>query len=207
MSETTTLWDRINEVGLVYWREITLGVLDIVGVGIGILWWRTNQIVPTKIEIITKEAGAATAVNLDVVAVDISGEVVNPGVYKLPGNLLIDDLLASAGGLTANSDTDWIAKNINKAEKIRNGMKIFIPALGSSALSGEANAVNIISASAKININQASQSDLEDLPGVGLVTAQKIIAGRPFITIEGLKEKKIVSSRIFEEIKDRIVAW
>ena len=55
-----------------------------------------------------------------------------------------------------------------------------------------------------ININTATQTELEALPGVGPVTAGKIIDGRPYQTLEELKTKKAVGNALFEKIKDKL---
>ena len=55
-----------------------------------------------------------------------------------------------------------------------------------------------------ININNASESELDSLPGIGKVTAQKIISGRPYQTIKELKTRKIVGNSTFEKIKNLI---
>ncbi len=56
----------------------------------------------------------------------------------------------------------------------------------------------------KVNINSATSSELDTLPGVGPVTAQKIIDNRPYKTLEELKEKKAVNKTTFEKIKDKV---
>ncbi len=56
----------------------------------------------------------------------------------------------------------------------------------------------------KININTGTATELDVLPGVGAITAQKIIDNRPYTTIEELKEKKAVNKSTFEKIKDKI---
>jgi competence protein ComEA len=58
--------------------------------------------------------------------------------------------------------------------------------------------------SSKISINSASEKELDTLPGIGEVTAQKIIQGRPYTSIEELKNKKIVKPTVYEKIKDLI---
>ena len=55
-----------------------------------------------------------------------------------------------------------------------------------------------------ININTSSQSQLEILPGIGPVTAQKIILGRPYGSVDELLGKKIVGTKVFDQIKERI---
>lgn len=55
-----------------------------------------------------------------------------------------------------------------------------------------------------IDINSATLADLRSLPGVGTVTAQKIVAGRPYASIEDLKARKIVSVKTYDKIRDRV---
>jgi competence protein ComEA len=203
MNQISNSWDRINKMGLVYWREITLGLLALVGVGVGLFWWKTTQVDQDRFEIVSSDSVLGTNVSSATVTVDVSGEVVNPGVYTLASNLRVDDALASAGGMTTKSNTNWIASNLNRAEHLRDGMKIYIPAIAEN----EANTVNNITANDKINLNIATTSELEELPGIGPATAQKIISNRPYTTVEELKSKKIIGAKVFDQIKDSVVAW
>ncbi len=57
-----------------------------------------------------------------------------------------------------------------------------------------------------IDINSASEQELDALPGIGKVTVGKIISNRPYEKIEALIEKKIVGRRVFEQIREKIVA-
>ena len=62
------------------------------------------------------------------------------------------------------------------------------------------------STTAKLDLNSASKDDLEQLPGIGPVTAQKIIDGRPYQAKNELVSKKIVGKAEYEKIKDKIIA-
>jgi len=64
-----------------------------------------------------------------------------------------------------------------------------------------------VSAIGLININTASSEDLDSLPGVGPVTADKIINGRPYQTINDLIDRKILTNKVFSQIKDKISAF
>jgi len=137
------------------------------------------------------------------IVIDVEGAVLNPGVYKLTTDKRMVDALAAAGGLSSDADRDWVEKNINLAGKLKDGLKIYIPRSGEEVLSendGSGTAVSVI------NINLASVSDLEMLPGVGEVTAKKIVDGRPYTSIDELLEKKIVGSATFEKIREKIAA-
>ncbi len=55
-----------------------------------------------------------------------------------------------------------------------------------------------------VNINFSSQIELDSLPGVGPVTANKIISGRPYNTLDDLVNKKVIGASLFEKIKSRL---
>lgn len=139
------------------------------------------------------------------IAVDVEGAVVNPGVYKLNPDSLLQDALIAAGGASEEADRDWMQKNLNLASKLTAGQKIYI------AKQGETGTITLIqdvesNSSGLININSASESELDSLPGVGPVTTDKIIAGRPYASINELVEKKIVGQATFDKIKEKITA-
>jgi competence protein ComEA len=135
--------------------------------------------------------------------VDVSGAVNKPGVYKLAYDVRIDDALAAAGGLTQGADIDYVSQNLNRAAKIKDGMKIYIPVKGEKQSSG--GSVNGVTAS--ININRATLSQIDSLPDIGSVRAQKIIDNRPYSYIEELVEKKILPQGVFEKVKEKISVY
>lgn len=138
------------------------------------------------------------------ISIDIEGAVVAPGVYKLNQGSIIKDALVSAGGLSSDADRDFIAKNINLASKLIDGTKIYIPKKGESL--SQIKGASTLSTDL-ININLASAENLDTLPGVGVVTAEKIINNRPYATINELLDKKVVSAKVFTQIKDKITAY
>lgn len=143
--------------------------------------------------------------------VDVEGAVASPGVYQIQEGSRIISALAAAGGLSASADRGWVAKNMNLAAKVADGGKIYIPALSAEASAGKQNlngSGNLLGVTAgKVNINTASQTEVEGLPGVGPVTAGKIISGRPYQSAEELKSKKIVGAALYEGIKDLIIVY
>lgn len=135
------------------------------------------------------------------IVVDIQGAVVSPGVYTLEANARIKDALIAASGLSSDADREWIARNLNQAAKVQDGAKIYIPAKGEQV---QAASTGVVSTSGLININTASSSELDKLPGIGPVTAQKIIDNRQYTAIEDLRSKNVVGQSVFEKIKDKI---
>ncbi len=143
--------------------------------------------------------------------VDIEGAVVRPGVYKLPQDSRIQDALVAAGGLSASADRNFVSKNINLAIKLSDGAKIYIPNVGeavssSSVLSGSSQ-TGTGGGGDLVSINSSSQAQLEALPGIGPVTVEKIIAGRPYGSVDELLKKKIVGGKVFDQIKDKITIY
>lgn len=139
--------------------------------------------------------------------IDIEGAVVSPGVYTLPGDSRIRDALSAAGGLSRTADEDKVAKGLNLSAKLTESMKIYIPAIGDSqavVLGSSTQVGDSSNPSGPVNINTASLSDLDNLPGVGPVTAQKIIDNRPYQDVSDLQTKKVVKSNVYSEIKDKV---
>lgn len=141
------------------------------------------------------------------ISVDVSGSVNKPGVYQLTDGTRIDAAIAAAGGFSQTANTEYISKYLNMAQKLSDGTKIYVPAIGEQAANTQIGTVAGTSIQAKVNINTASQSELESLPGIGPVTAEKIINARPYQQIEDLLNKKVVSQSVFEKIKDLVVLY
>lgn len=108
--------------------------------------------------------------------IDIKGSVRSPGVYELPLDARVQDAVKIAGGLTDEAD---IAK-LNLAEKLKDEMSIYVYRKGeqgsetNTTNSGQTNA----STDGKVNLNTASASDLQQIPGIGESKATAIIEFR-----------------------------
>lgn len=137
------------------------------------------------------------------ILIDVEGAVLHPGVYTLLSEARVQDALKKSGGLASNADKIWVEKNLNLATKLTDGAKIYIPVLG-EVLSGVATSSLAGSVGNMISINTASQVELDTLPGIGLITAEKIISNRPYGALEELVSKKVVSAKVFAGIKDSI---
>jgi competence protein ComEA len=156
---------------------------------------------------LVKQAASTIAKSDNAIRVDISGQVAHPGVYSFSKEDRIEQALQAAGGVTEKADPEYIVKQINLAQHLTDGMKIYIPSRGESPIVGAQTVLATTTASGGIiNINQASASELDTLSGVGPTTAQKIIAGRPYQSTEELVSKKVVSRAVFLKIKDTITA-
>ncbi len=154
------------------------------------------------------------------VVVDIAGAVYRPGVYRLKGDQRVQDALALAGGAKPNADLE----QLNLAAVLQDGTQLYIPLKGQATPEAQAEPVyqgkktdspyrssRAKTASSKalapgsININTASASELDRLPGIGPATAAKIIAYRKshsgfksvdeLIQVKGIGPKKLAAMR------------
>ena len=144
------------------------------------------------------------------IIVHIIGEVKNPGIVELNDGDRIFNAIEKAGGTTKNADTS----KINLAQSVKDGMKINIPNINDESETNQniyienINQEEQINKKNMININTATQAELETLPGIGASTATKIINYRKekdkFSKIEDIKNVNGIGDAKFEKIKDLI---
>ncbi len=167
----------------------------------------------TKVEVLTATTSGQITGEI---TVEIAGEVLAPGVYKLPAGSRVNDLLVISGGFTAGADRSWTDKYLNRAAKLIDGQKVFIPSINqqsdvlSAKNSGGDQTVssNFTSdSSSQININTASLSQLDSLPGIGPVYGQSIIDHRPYSNIDELLSKGALRSSVYQKIKDLVTVF
>lgn len=137
------------------------------------------------------------------ITIDIEGAVVRPGVYELPTGSRVEDAIAAAGGVSEEVDAERLGREVNRASKLPDGAKLYIPKKGDIFVSDIVRR-DFSSYPSSVSVNAASQSELEALSGIGPVTAQKIIAGRPYQTLEELVTKKAVSQSLFTKLRDQL---
>lgn len=197
-----------------YKVPIALGVGSLLLIALSLVLLVKSTQTATPIEFTNaSSSGVVAGAQMGEVTVDVAGAVVTPGVYTFSSGSRVDDAIKAAGGLSDEADTAWIEKQLNRAALLKDGVKLYIPKMNeksSTAVSQPMTSYIVNTASSGdsqnglISVNQASQSELESLPGVGPVTAGKIIAGRPYGSIEELLAKKIVGNATFQKIKDQI---
>ncbi len=193
-------FEKLIELVEKYKITLVLGLLGILLIGLG-FWLPTfnSEKKPIVIENSKPEVNA--------LKVDIEGAVKNPGVYSLGDGARILDVIYLAGGFTDQTDADWLAKSINLAETVKDGDKIYINAKGDQTVNNSTQTQNqtLGTQSGKININSASNSQLDTLPGIGEKTIVKIVAARPYKSVEELLDKKIVGTATYNKIKDLVI--
>lgn len=143
------------------------------------------------------------------IIVHVTGAVPRPGVYALAQGSRVQDAISAAGGFLADAEKS----GINLARALEDGEQLDIPYMaGSSPVIGTEIPSLVLtepsSSSELININTASQAELETLPGIGPTTAQKIIQYReqngPFVSTEDIINVSGIGPGTYERIKDLI---
>jgi competence protein ComEA len=145
------------------------------------------------------------------VVVDVQGAVMQPGVLRLPAGSRVGDAIAAAGGYGPRVDAARAAE-LNLAAPVQDGDRIVVPARGDPApgtgggTAGDAGGAGG-GTGGLVDLNTATAAELDELPGVGPVTAQKIIdarAEKPFATVDELRERKIVGAATFDKLRDLV---
>lgn len=138
------------------------------------------------------------------IVVEIKGEVNKPNIYWLNEESIIEDLINLAGGVTEQADVS----RINRAEQLKNHQSIIIPNKDTVVQENLNQDISSGNSSGLININTASESELDTLPGIGPSRAQAIIKYREsnggFNNIDELKNIKGIGESSFEDLKDKV---
>jgi len=126
-----------------------------------------------------------------VVVIDVSGAVAAPGLAELPAGSRVADAIEVAGGATA----DAVLDDVNLARKVVDGEQIIVPRQGDTEQAG----------TGLVNLNSADAQQLEALPGVGPVLAQRIVTDReangPFVTLTDLGRVSGVGDAIVDALQ------
>jgi len=124
---------------------------------------------------------------LDLVRVDVRGAVVRPGVVTVEPGDRVADALALADGALPEANLGAL----NLARRVIDGEQIDVPTRGDVTV-------------ALLNLNEASTSDLEALPGIGSARARAIIAARPYASSDELVERNLLPVDVYEAIRDLV---
>ena len=151
--------------------------------------------------------------------VEIAGAVTEPGVYQVPLDACLQDLIQLAGGLAIEADQQFISQQINLAQNLEDEQRFYIPfqeeailtdlelefcqLAGTVSFSAESSAESS-SGSSCISINNSSAENLQQLTGIGEKRAADIIEQRPYQQLNELVSREVISESVFAEIKELI---
>lgn len=135
------------------------------------------------------------------ITIDVTGEVINPGVYTLPAHSRVIDAINAAGGAKPKA----ALSELNLARQMKDGEQIYVdPQFGAGKSITKRAAV----ARGPINVNRATAHELDSLDGIGPVIAKRIIAYRnsngPFMAVEDLLKVSGIGAAKLEQFKEKI---
>jgi competence protein ComEA len=185
-------------VGLVAFLAVTLG-----GAG---LWYVRS--LPRPVEVATAPSGGTASAPASaspspevVVLVDVAGWVRRPGVYEFTEGARVIDAIDAAGGARSGA----VLEALNLAAPLTDGTQILVPREGQE---GAAPVTGGAVAGGLVNVNSAIATELEELPGIGEVIAQRIIDYRtengPFATVDELVDVSGIGDAILESIRELV---
>jgi competence protein ComEA len=187
-------------VGLVALLAVTLG-----GAG---LWYVRS--LPRPVEVATAPSGGTASAPASaspspevVVLVDVAGWVRRPGVYEFTEGARVIDAIDAAGGARSGA----LLEALNLAAPLTDGIQILVPREGQVGVA-PAPVTGGAVAGGLVNVNSAIATELEELPGIGEVIAQRIIDYRtengPFATVDELLDVSGIGDAILESIRELV---
>jgi competence protein ComEA len=139
------------------------------------------------------------------ITVHVTGAVIQQGVYRLPAASRVQDAIEAAGGFGTQAAQDAV----NLASPLQDGAQVWVPALpAAGGAEGGSQQTVLQPPAARVDLNTATQAELESLPGIGPATAAKILAYReehgPFVAIEEIQNVSGIGPATFERLRDLI---
>jgi competence protein ComEA len=139
------------------------------------------------------------------VVVDVVGAVRRPGLYRLAQSSRIADALTRAGGATAKADL----AQVNLAAPLADGEQVVVPRRGAAGAAPAAGSASAGNPAAPVQLSTATLEQLDSLPGVGPVTAQKILDYREkhgaFQSVDELDAVPGIGPKRLEQLHDLVV--
>lgn len=149
-------------------------------------------------------AGAPSPSAAGEVVVDVAGKVRRPGIVRLPSGSRVIDAVTAAGGPRRGVDLS----SINLARILVDGEQVVVGIPVPAGLAASAASVPGVATGTLVNVNTATQSELETLPGIGPVTAQAIMQWRvdngAFTAVDELMEVSGIGEATLSEIAPHV---
>ena len=166
---------------------------------------------PAPRALVARAVGSAAP---ELLVVDVQGAVVHPGVVRLVAGSRVGDAIAAAGGYGPRVAADRVGRSLNLAALLHDGDQVVVPSRDDPAEAAgqhdgwrRQRGGDPRPAGGPIDLNTATAEQLDTLPGIGPVTAAKILAARDeqrFAAVDDLKTRKLVGSATFDKLKDLV---
>lgn len=197
--ERLSALSRAEIIGLITVLVVTIG---------GGAFWYVRSL-PRPVEVRATPSGATGPAALDAspsagvtLLVDVAGWVRDPGVYAFAEGSRVIDAIEAAGGARPGA----LLQALNLAALLVDGTQILVPREGATGAPAAGSTGS--SAGSLINVNTASATDLEALPGIGEVIAQRIVdhrtANGPFTSVDQLVDVSGIGDAILESIRELV---
>ncbi|MFA4966967.1 MAG: ComEA family DNA-binding protein [Candidatus Margulisiibacteriota bacterium] len=185
-------------------QKVTIiGLMIAVSIG-SIVYFYNHFLCPEKPSEILDDPKETVAVKKSGgLIVHVCGAVKREGVYELSAGDRVIDAVRAAGGAMPEAELS----KLNLAEEAKDGQKILVPEKVKPVVEAERKSgtpKEKKSGEGVVNINTASEKELDDLPGIGPATAKKIIAFRPYSKIEDLSKIDRFGKNKIEKLRTRV---
>lgn len=178
--------------------QIFVAVVAIGAALLGGAWYGSR---PPELPPVTVTGSTAAADAPAVITVHVAGAVADPGLVAVPAGSRVADAVAAAGGALPSADLGAL----NLAGPVRDSDRIEVPAIGDPATPAAEDG-----AASGVDLNRATVAELETLPGVGPVLAERIVAHRdahgPFTTVEDLLDVPGIGEAKLAALRDEVSA-
>ena len=196
------------------WSLWVVGLLAALLV-VGSTWSDRPQVEPAPVEPApaaspTAESTAATppagvrADSAATVVVSVVGSVARPGLVTLPEGARVADAVTAAGGLLPDADP----ASVNLAAVVSDGQQVAVGVPGAAAAGGSVGGTDATSGAGPVDLNAATAPDLDALPGIGPVLAQRIVEHRerngPFRSVEQLDDVPGIGPTTYAELAELV---
>ena len=181
-----------------------IGVLSLcfgVGLAVGtVLWWRQQTFPvsePVSISLKNSDFSVFESTPSAEVVVGVVGQVKKPGIYTVLRGSRVAEVIEKAGGVVRREDEEDPLVTVNIAEIVADGQTIAI---------GRGVVTSAVSENEpkKIQINSASKSEIDSIPGIGEKYAEELLQKRPFISTQDTQEKTNIPDGLLSKLEPYI---